>query len=190
MRKSEAEKSGACPQERLVLHQVRPRGWQLDHERRRLLTEHPSVNRDTTGGQKMPKTGPAKSALVASLLTLAPIGAQARETISCVFPFWFGFAPVMVAEKPGCFGEEGLSVTWTFDDGRANVRPAPERGTIDSTIHTIAQSMAVPRPADLTDTIIATIDISVGARTIPLFLTCASACGPSSGAKTCAPNSG
>ncbi|MEM7525825.1 MAG: ABC transporter substrate-binding protein [Pseudomonadota bacterium] len=63
----------------------------------------------------------------ASLLALAlaaPGTARADDTIRCVFPFWFGFAPVFVAEKLGYFAEEDLTVTTAFDNDRANVLPA------------------------------------------------------------------
>ncbi|MEM6694286.1 MAG: ABC transporter substrate-binding protein [Pseudomonadota bacterium] len=88
---------------------------------------------------------------------------RAQDTISCVFPFWFGFAPVFVADKKGYFAEEDLTVTWAFDNDRANVLPALETGAIDCTMRTIGESMARPRTAETNSTIIGTIDISVGA---------------------------
>lgn len=112
------------------------------------------------------KTGIFKGAIAATLLSVSPFAAttaQAEDTINCVFPFWFGFAPVMVADKLGYFGEEDLTVTWAFDNDRANVLPALETGTIDCTMRTIGESMASPRTAETTGTIIGTIDISVGA---------------------------
>ena len=95
---------------------------------------------------------------------LAPLStANAADTINCVFPFWFGFAPVFVAEKEGYFKEEGLEVITAFDNDRANVLPAMATGSIDCTMRTIGESMSRPRKADTTGTIIGTIDISVGA---------------------------
>ena len=114
----------------------------------------------------MLKTGFFKGAIAASLLTISPFAAttaQAEDTINCVFPFWFGFAPVMVADKLGYFAEDDLTVTWAFDNDRANVLPALETGAIDCTMRTIGESMARPRTAETTGTIIGTIDISVGA---------------------------
>ena len=114
----------------------------------------------------MLKTELIKGAIAASLLSISPFAAttaKAEETINCVFPFWFGFAPVMVADKLGYFGEEDLTVTWAFDNDRANVLPALETGAIDCTMRTIGESMARPRTAETTGTIIGTIDISVGA---------------------------
>lgn len=103
-------------------------------------------------------------ALILLTSLLAPISSvKAADTINCVFPFWFGFAPVFVAEKEGYFKEEDLEVTTAFDNDRANVLPAMATGSIDCTMRTIGESMSRPREADTTGTIIGTIDISVGA---------------------------
>jgi NitT/TauT family transport system substrate-binding protein len=99
--------------------------------------------------------------LAASGFVAAP--ATAQDTINCVFPFWFGFAPVMVADKMGYFAEEDLTVTWAFDNDRANVLPAMETGSIDCTMRTIGESMSRPHTPDSNVTVIATIDISIGA---------------------------
>ncbi len=94
----------------------------------------------------------------------APISnAHSADTIKCVFPFWFGFAPVFVAQEEGYFSEEELTVTTAFDNDRANVLPAMATGSIDCTMRTIGESMSRPRKADTTGTVIGTIDISVGA---------------------------
>jgi NitT/TauT family transport system substrate-binding protein len=95
--------------------------------------------------------------------TISAGTARAEDTINCVFPFWFGFAPVFVADAKGYFAEEDLTVTWAFDNDRANVLPALETGAIDCTMRTIGESMARPRSAETSGTIIATIDISIGA---------------------------
>ncbi len=107
------------------------------------------------------KSTAAAVALATSSMTASAV--QAEDTINCVFPFWFGFAPVMVADKLGYFAEDDLTVTWAFDNDRANVLPALETGAIDCTMRTIGESMARPRTADTTGTIIGTIDISIGA---------------------------
>ncbi|MEM8658554.1 MAG: ABC transporter substrate-binding protein, partial [Pseudomonadota bacterium] len=99
----------------------------------------------------------------AATLAFSAGTARAEDTISCVFPFWFGFAPVFVADAKGYFAEEDLTVTWAFDNDRANVLPALETGAIDCTMRTIGESMARPRTAETSGTIIGTIDISVGA---------------------------
>ena len=75
----------------------------------------------------MLKTGFFKGAIAASLLTVSPFAAttaQAEDTINCVFPFWFGFAPVMVADKLGYFAEDDLTVTWAFDTRIASTNSA------------------------------------------------------------------
>lgn len=108
------------------------------------------------------------SALVAPvalfMASTASIGvAHADDEINCIFPFWFGFAPVFVAQEEGYFESEGLEVTTAFDNDRANVLPAMANGSIDCTMRTIGESMSRPRQADTTGTVIGTIDISVGA---------------------------
>lgn len=89
--------------------------------------------------------------------------AQDTELIRCVFPFWFGFAPVHVASELGYFEEEGLDVTTSFDNDRANVLPAMARGDLDCTMRTIGEHMSRPLDKDSNSTVIGTIDVSVGA---------------------------
>jgi len=103
------------------------------------------------------------SRLVLLLALMNPFTVNAADKINCVFPFWFGFAPVFVAESEGYFAEEDLTVTTAFDNDRANVLPAMASGSIDCTMRTIGESMSRPRVADTTGTIIGTIDISIGA---------------------------
>jgi len=73
-------------------------------------------------------------ALGAMLAFTAP--ASAADLIRCVYPFWFGFAPVPVAIELGYFAEEDLEVTTVFDNDRANVLPAFESGDLDCTMRT------------------------------------------------------
>ena len=96
-------------------------------------------------------------------LLLLATSANAADQIRCVFPFWFGNAPVFVANELGYFAEEGLTVTTAFDNDRANVMPAMAGGSVDCTIRTIGEEMSRPRAADTTGTVIGTIDISAGA---------------------------
>ena len=103
---------------------------------------------------------PIALALITSF-SAAP--AVAQDKISCIFPFWFGFAPVFVAQEEGYFASEDLEVTTAFDNDRANVLPAMASGSIECTMRTIGESMSRPRKADTTGTVIGTIDISVGA---------------------------
>lgn len=103
------------------------------------------------------------SAVAATSMTLTAGTAQAQDRINCIFPFWFGFAPVFVAQEEGYFESEDLEVTTAFDNDRANVLPAMANGSIDCTMRTIGESMSRPRQSDTTGTVIGTIDISVGA---------------------------
>lgn len=100
---------------------------------------------------------------LATAIAVSPGTVFAAETINCVFPFWFGFAPVFVAQEKGYFADEDLEVTTAFDNDRANVLPAMDTGSIDCTMRTIGEDMSRPRTADTTGTVIGTIDISVGA---------------------------
>ena len=99
--------------------------------------------------------------LVLCLGLAAPLHAQ--ESIRCAFPFWFGFAPVFVAQKLGYFEAEGIQVTTVFDNDRANVLPAIDSGDLDCTMRTLGEYMARPRQSDTAGTVIGTIDVSVGA---------------------------
>lgn len=89
--------------------------------------------------------------------------ALAEDVIRCVYPFWFGFAPVPVAIEMGYFAEEELEVQTVFDNDRANVLPAFETGDLDCTMRTIGEYMSRPRTPDTPGTVIGTIDVSVGA---------------------------
>ncbi|RVT81869.1 myristoyl transferase [Rhodobacteraceae bacterium CCMM004] len=115
-----------------------------------------------------PARGRAAKGLLAPLaLAVATVAgtapASADDEIRCIFPFWFGFAPVFVAQEEGYFENEGLEVSTAFDNDRANVLPAMASGSIDCTMRTIGESMSRPRSNDTTGTVIGTIDISVGA---------------------------
>ncbi len=88
---------------------------------------------------------------------------HADETVRCAFPFWFGFAPVFVAQDLGYFEEEGIEVTTVFENDRANVLPAIDSGDLDCTMRTIGEYMSRPRTQDTSGTVIGTIDVSDGA---------------------------
>lgn len=103
------------------------------------------------------------SAVIATTLIGGTLPAQSADQIRCIFPFWFGFAPVFVAQDQGYFESEDLEVTTAFDNDRANVLPAMASGATDCTMRTIGESMSRPRTSDTTGTVIGTIDISVGA---------------------------
>ena len=102
-----------------------------------------------------------RSTLLIALFWSAQV--QAADTIRCTFPFWFGFAPVFVAQDLGYFEEEGLEVTTAFDNDRANVLPAIDSGDLDCTMRTIGEYMSRPRKPDTSGIVIGTIDVSVGA---------------------------
>lgn len=89
--------------------------------------------------------------------------AMAQDTISCAYPYWFGFAPVPVAMAMGYFEEEGLEVTTVYDNDRANVMPALESGDLDCTMRSIGEHMSRPLEADSNLVVIGTIDVSIGA---------------------------
>jgi NitT/TauT family transport system substrate-binding protein len=108
------------------------------------------------------RTSYASLAALGSLLIMStPAGAA--DLIRCVYPFWFGFAPVPVAIEMGYFAEEDLEVTTVFDNDRANVLPAFESGDLDCTMRTIGEYMSRPRTPETPGTVIGTIDVSVGA---------------------------
>ena len=60
-------------------------------------------------------------------------------------------------------GSHRITDVWAFDNDRANVLPAMETGSIDCTMRTIGESMSRPHTPDSNVTVIATIDISIGA---------------------------
>jgi NitT/TauT family transport system substrate-binding protein len=100
-------------------------------------------------------------AVVVGLFATGP--AQAGELIKCAYPFWFGFAPTLVAQDLGYFAEEGLEVDSVFDNDRANVYPALETNEIQCTMRTIGEHMSRPLEADSNYVVIGVIDVSVGA---------------------------
>ncbi len=109
-----------------------------------------------------------RRALLAACLAIGVAGslaspAAAQDTISCAYPYWFGFAPVPVAMAMGYFEEEGLEVTTVYDNDRANVMPALESGDLDCTMRTIGEHMSRPLEAESNLVIIGTVDVSIGA---------------------------
>lgn len=107
-------------------------------------------------------------AVAAGLLTTGlvtePAQAQAApDVIKCAYPYWFGFAPTLVAQDLGYFAEEGLEIESVFDNDRANVYPALETNDIQCTMRTIGEHMSRPLMADSNYVVIGVIDVSVGA---------------------------
>jgi len=97
------------------------------------------------------------------VLLLSWSHATAGDVINCAYPYWFGFAPTHVAQDLGYFKEEGLEVTWVFENDRANVYPGLHAGDIDCTMRTIGEHMSRPLTADSNLVVIGVIDVSVGA---------------------------
>lgn len=108
---------------------------------------------------------PLRSLLVpgalAALAAALPVAAQ-DNTIRILAPTWVGFAPALVAQDLGCYEEEGVSLDFRFEDDRANVMAAMERGDIDADMRTVGEHQGRPRVPETPGTIIGTIDISVG----------------------------
>src|SRR4051794_236623 len=73
--------------------------------------------------------------------------AWATDKITGLFPTWPGFAPVLVAGDMGYFQEEGLEVETRFEDDRANVLAAMQRGDIDLDMRTVGEHQGRPRDA-------------------------------------------
>ncbi len=98
-----------------------------------------------------------------ALAALACLPAAAQDTtIRVLAPTWVGFAPALVAQDLGCYEDEGVALDFRFEDDRANVMAAMERGDIDADMRTVGEHQGRPRVPETPGTIIGTIDISVG----------------------------
>ena len=105
----------------------------------------------------------AAAALLAGAAILALAGsASAADTIRILCPTWPGFAPVHAARDLGYFKEEGLEVEIKFEDDRANVMAAYERGDIEADMRTVGEHQGRPRDETTPGVIIGTIDQSLG----------------------------
>jgi len=106
----------------------------------------------------------SRSRLSATALTafIALPAAAQDNTIRVLAPTWVGFAPALVAQDLGCYEDEGVSLDFRFEDDRANVMAAMERGDIDADMRTVGEHQGRPRVPETPGTIIGTIDISVG----------------------------
>jgi NitT/TauT family transport system substrate-binding protein len=103
-----------------------------------------------------------RSLLAATAMALALPAAAQDNTIRILAPTWVGFAPALVAQDLGCYAEEGVALDFRFEDDRANVMAAMERGDIDADMRTVGEHQGRPRVPETPGTIIGTIDISVG----------------------------
>ena len=103
-----------------------------------------------------------RSLLAATAMAAALPAAAQDTTIRVLAPTWVGFAPALVAQDLGCYAEEGVTLDFRFEDDRANVMAAMERGDIDADMRTVGEHQGRPRVPETPGTIIGTIDISVG----------------------------
>ncbi|MFK7859190.1 MAG: ABC transporter substrate-binding protein [Granulosicoccus sp.] len=85
-----------------------------------------------------------------------------QDSIRVLAPTWVGFAPALVAADLGYYEEEGLEVDFRFEDDRANVLAAMERGDIDADMRTVGEHQGAPRTDETPGIIIGTIDLSLG----------------------------
>ena len=95
-------------------------------------------------------------------LAVAPLQASAADKIRILFPTWSGYAPVFVANDLGYFKNLGIEVEMKFEDERANVMAAMERGDIEMDMRTVGEYQGRPRSATTPGVIIGTIDESLG----------------------------
>jgi NitT/TauT family transport system substrate-binding protein len=103
------------------------------------------------------------TATATALVALSAVPATAQDTtIRVLAPTWVGFAPALVAQDLGCYEDEGVSLDFRFEDDRANVMAAMERGDIDADMRTVGEHQGRPRVPETPGIIIGTIDISVG----------------------------
>ncbi len=97
--------------------------------------------------------------------TIVPGAVKAADDyeINCFIPFWVGFGPTFLARDLGYFEEEGLDVNIVFEDDRAIVRAAMDRGEVDCWEGVVATYVTRPRTPDSSGVIIGAIDSSLGA---------------------------
>ncbi len=103
-----------------------------------------------------------RSLLTAATIAVALPAVAQDATIRVLAPTWVGFAPALVAQDLGCYEEEGVTLDFRFEDDRANVMAALERGDIDADMRTVGEHQGRPRVPETPGTIIGTIDVSVG----------------------------
>jgi NitT/TauT family transport system substrate-binding protein len=108
------------------------------------------------------RRGHAAAAFLLAAVGASTVPAVADDRIAAMFPTWPGYAPVMVAEELGYFKEEGLDLSWRFEDDRSIVMAAMARGDIDMDMRTIGEHQGKPRDASTPGIIIGTIDVSLG----------------------------
>lgn len=108
------------------------------------------------------KTNLLATAAVALCLSGLAFAARAEDKIRILSPTWSGYAPVFVASDLGYFKAFGLDVELKFDDERADVMAAMDRGDIEMDMRTVGEYQGRPRKADTPGVLIGTIDESLG----------------------------
>ena len=98
-----------------------------------------------------------------TLALLAGAGtASAADELRVMTPTWLGFAPVQIAQDSGCFEENDLAVSMTFEDDLTNVMAAMQRGDIEVQMRSVGEYQGRPRDPSTPGIIIGTIDESAG----------------------------
>lgn len=104
-----------------------------------------------------------KPITIAAFALVAGAGtASAAEQIRILAPTWLGFAPVHVAQDLGCFEQNDLDVSISFEDDLTNVMAAMARGDIEVQMRSMGEYQGRPRDASTPGVIIGTIDESAG----------------------------
>ncbi|SDZ74757.1 ABC transporter substrate-binding protein [Rubrimonas cliftonensis] len=101
-------------------------------------------------------------ALSAPCLAVAATALAQDAVIRVLPPTWLGFAPALLAQDLGCYAQQGVTLDFRFEDDRANVMAAMERGDIDADMRTVGEHQGRPRAPETPGIITGTIDISVG----------------------------
>ncbi len=95
-------------------------------------------------------------------VSMTTTAARADEKIRLLCPTWSGYAPVFVAQDLGYFKALGIDVDIKFEDERANVMAAMDRGDIEMEMRTVGEYQGKPRDAKTPGIIIGTIDELLG----------------------------
>lgn len=101
-------------------------------------------------------------AVSASVLTVGASTASAADQIRILTPTWLGFAPVHIAQETGCFEQNDLDVSISFEDDLTNVMAAMARGDIEVQMRSVGEYQGRPRDPSTPGIIIGTIDESAG----------------------------
>jgi len=100
---------------------------------------------------------------VSALALFAGAGAaSAADQIRILAPTWLGFAPVHIAQELGCFEQNDLDVSISFEDDLTNVMAAMARGDIEVQMRSVGEYQGRPRDPSTPGIIIGTIDESAG----------------------------